>query len=531
MRQKLDTEAFRQKATLQHGGRYAYECSEYTRASAKVCILCPEHGEFWQAANMHLRGHGCPRCGSRVGADVRSMSTEDFIRQAQSVHRHEGYDYSRVCYVNNLSRVRILCPLHGEFEQRASNHLLGRGCPRCAREQVKQSLTKDVDQFLREATAMHQGKYNYQSVQYNGAFARVEIRCPEHGAFLQTPDAHLNTGAGCPLCCHRYSQPHQEIEAFLRGQGVRFRTNDRTRIAPYELDILVEDFPLGIEFNGQYWHSLDGTEPSALKFRHREKFLLALQQRLTLLQIDEHEWNDPVKQEIWKSILLSKLGKHDRIYARNTQFKTVTRTVANRFLAEHHLQGATPAARWCFGLYHDSRLVGVITFAEHEKRFLNLTRLAFPRGLTVVGGAQKLFKNALPLLPERDIVTFSNNQYSRGDVYAQLGFTLSADLPPSYQWYFRSRVWNKRHLRRSFLPAILGEGFNAAETEHANLYRNRARCLYDAGYRRWIYERGSGPSLPPTPSSFTTSDSQDAAPDASGLRLHEPAREHEVAPQ
>jgi hypothetical protein len=134
--------------------------------------------------------------------------------------------------------------------------------------------------------------------------------------------------------------------------------------------------------------------------------------------------------------------------------------------------------------------VGVITFSNHQKTLLNLTRMAFPLGITVVGGAKKLFHNALPLLPNSDIVTFSNNRYSGGGVYSILGFYKDIDLQPSYQWFFRNRVWDKRHFRRSLLPAILGEEFNPGETEHQNMYRSGARCLYDAGYQRWVFGNG-----------------------------------------
>jgi hypothetical protein len=156
------------------------------------------------------------------------------------------------------------------------------------------------------------------------------------------------------------------------------------------------------------------------------------------------------------------------------------------------LQGTTPVvnSNWCFGLFVGKEIVGVMAFAKHEKKFLNLTRMAFPLGITVVGGPQKLFRNALVCLPsDLDIVTFSNNQYSNGAVYTQLGFVKEKDLPPSYQWYFKGCIWNKRRLRCPALIKILGETFNPLETAHQNLYRNGARCLYDAGYQKWVYRR------------------------------------------
>lgn len=45
-----------------HGKKYDYSKVEYEKANKKVCIICPEHGEFWQTPNKHLRGRGCPEC-------------------------------------------------------------------------------------------------------------------------------------------------------------------------------------------------------------------------------------------------------------------------------------------------------------------------------------------------------------------------------------------------------------------------------------------------------------------------------------
>jgi hypothetical protein len=212
-----------------------------------------------------------------------------------------------------------------------------------------------------------------------------------------------------------------------------------------------------------------------------------------LLQISEYEWRNPVTRAVWESVIASKLGSHSKVAARKTRFTTITHSQANDFLTVNHLQGGTPATRFCFGLEHRGDLIGVITFAYHEKKHLNLTRLAFPLGVTVVGGASKLFQNAIRHLPQgRDVITFSNNLYSSGNVYAALGFEKEVDLPPSYQWFFNQQVYNKRRLRHKYLPVVLGDLYDPSLTEHQNMYRAGARCLYDAGYQRWVYRRKSG---------------------------------------
>jgi len=122
---KLTTEEFIAKAKAVHGDRYDYSKVEYAGNKGKVCIICREHGEFWQEARMHLSGCGCPICAGR-----KKLRTSDFVKKARSVHG-DKYDYSKAEYKGNTEKVCIICPEHGEFWQSAANHLNGRGCPKC----------------------------------------------------------------------------------------------------------------------------------------------------------------------------------------------------------------------------------------------------------------------------------------------------------------------------------------------------------------------------------------------------------------
>ena len=122
---RMTTEGFIQKAKQIHGDRYDYSKVEYVGNKAKVCIICRDHGEFWQEARMHLSGCGCPICAGR-----KKMRTSDFVKKARSIHG-DRYDYSMTEYKGNTEKVCIICSEHGEFWQQASSHLKGAGCPKC----------------------------------------------------------------------------------------------------------------------------------------------------------------------------------------------------------------------------------------------------------------------------------------------------------------------------------------------------------------------------------------------------------------
>lgn len=122
---KLTTEEFIAKAKAVHGDRYDYSKVEYVGYRIPVTIICKEHGEFPQKPVLHLSGYGCSICSGR-----KKMRTVDFINRAKSVHG-DKYDYSKTKYKGNSEEVCIICPEHGEFWQRAGNHLRGVGCKKC----------------------------------------------------------------------------------------------------------------------------------------------------------------------------------------------------------------------------------------------------------------------------------------------------------------------------------------------------------------------------------------------------------------
>lgn len=124
---KLTAEEFIKKAKEVHGDRYNYSKVNYINSQEKVCIICPEHGEFWQKPYNHLNGAKCPLCNRR------KWNTETFIEEARKVHG-DRYDYSKVVFKSCRDKVCII--LHekdrngneiGEFWQLPLLHINGGG--------------------------------------------------------------------------------------------------------------------------------------------------------------------------------------------------------------------------------------------------------------------------------------------------------------------------------------------------------------------------------------------------------------------
>lgn len=140
---------------------------------------------------------------------MKKLTTEEFIEKAQQVHG-DKYDYSKVKYENAFKKVVIICPKHGEFLQDPSNHLQGKGCPKCAIEKNSFARLKLKQEFVEQANKIHNNQYDYSKVEYKGANKPVCIICPKHGEFWQKPTNHLK-GHKCSKCQKVYSLTKDEF--------------------------------------------------------------------------------------------------------------------------------------------------------------------------------------------------------------------------------------------------------------------------------------------------------------------------------
>src|ERR1035437_2437045 len=148
-----------------HVDRYDYSSVKYVKSNINVNIRCYKHGFFEQTPSSNLKGSGCSKCD----IENRTKSKDIFINEAKLIHG-DKYDYSLVNYINSQSKIKILCPEHGEFEQQPNNHLVGKGCNFCGKIKSSNKQIKSKKEFINDANLIHNNIYNYSSVEYTGAF-------------------------------------------------------------------------------------------------------------------------------------------------------------------------------------------------------------------------------------------------------------------------------------------------------------------------------------------------------------------------
>lgn len=177
-----------------------------------------------------------------------SLLTNEYIDKFIKIH-NDFYDYSLINDINNVNqKIEIICPVHGTFKQKVVDHLKGKKCKLCHIDSRK--LKKE--EFIEKAGIVHNNLYDYSLVVYKNHMTKVEIICKKHGNFWQTPNNHLR-GNGCPIC--KDSKGEKIISWFLNKCNVEFIKQMKFKNCRY-IDVLPFDFYLPqyntcIEYDGE----------------------------------------------------------------------------------------------------------------------------------------------------------------------------------------------------------------------------------------------------------------------------------------
>lgn len=299
---RLTTEQFIEKAKRIHGEKYIYSKVNYINSKTKVCIICPEHGEFWQTPHLHLLGQGCSKCGRITAHKKQIFSQEQVLKMFYDIH-HDKYDYSKVVYKGMLHKILIVCPIHGDFYQTPSKHISGQGCPLCRGDKISKTKRKKLSVFVNEANKIHNSKYSYYNVKYINANSKIEIYCPIHGIFKQTPNSHLS-GCGCPKC--NSSHMENEIRNYLISHSISFEEQKQFDwLSLQKLDFYLNDYNVAIECQGiQHFKECEpfGGKNGFIKTQKRDRIKLerCIEYGVKIFYYANYEFDFPPNQTIYK---------------------------------------------------------------------------------------------------------------------------------------------------------------------------------------------------------------------------------------
>lgn len=208
-----------------------------------------------------------------------------------------------------------------------------------------------------------------------------------------------------------------EIKKFIESLGFKCSTN-RKILNGKEIDIYIEGKNIGIEYDGDYYHS---TEKINDKNYHFNKSKLAEEKGIRLIHIYECEWNNSATREKLKSMLKIALGKVDtKIYARNCEIRKITNEEAKSFNNANHLQGHRNA-QITYGLFYQGNLVQLMSFSHSNKYEWEIIRGCPASNNIVVGGVSKLFKHFLNEQHPKEVFSYCDFNKFNGKGYEELG--------------------------------------------------------------------------------------------------------------
>lgn len=141
-------------------------------------------------------------------------TNDSFVKKCKEIH-NDRYDYSLVEYSGFKNKIKIICPEHGLFEQRAQAHILGNNCKFCYND--SRNITKE--QFIRLSKDIHSDRYLYD--EYISLKKKINIVCKKHGKFLQMPYRHLR-GQGCASCAR---ENHRILESDFISRSKEIHSN------------------------------------------------------------------------------------------------------------------------------------------------------------------------------------------------------------------------------------------------------------------------------------------------------------------
>jgi hypothetical protein len=273
---------------------------------------------------------------------------------------------------------------------------------------------------------------------------------------------------------------YEFIESIYFGEIIK-----RFRLEGREIDIYIPELKIGFEYNGLYWHS---NLHKSNNF-HLDKTKFFESNDIKLIHIWEDDWL--YKREIVKSIISNKLGlTTKRIFARKCEIKIIGNDLTREFLEKNHLQGFV-GSKIKLGLFYEGELVSLMTFGSLRKSLgynnsdnsWELLRFSNKIGLTIVGGASKLFSHFIKKYSPKTVISFCDYSRSTGNLYKKLGFEFSHLSDTNYYYIVDGLRKHRFNYRKD---KLVSGGANPELSESKIMSELGYNKIYDCGMQKWI---------------------------------------------
>lgn len=281
--------------------------------------------------------------------------------------------------------------------------------------------------------------------EYVNATYEHEWKCNKCNEKFVTQWNYIQQGFKCPICYPRNigcSVGEKQLREFIEGLGLNIIYNDRKLISPFEIDILIPEIKIAVEYCGLYWHSEEYRD----NVYHLNKLEKCREKNYFLITIFEDEWvfKRNLVEERLKNIF--KKSRSTKINARDCEIKEISPRDKNIFLEKFHIQGSDKS-KIKLGAFYKNELVSVMTFSHgniskgshYEEGVWELNRFCSNYNYHIPGVASKLIKYFERNYKWNTIFSYADRRWSEGNLYYKLGFDLKSITKPNY-WYIKNTI-------------------------------------------------------------------------------------------
>lgn len=382
----LGEEEFKSRSTKMHNGKYDYSLVNYKNQDTDVDIICPIHGKFTQKAEYHMNGSECPECAKISRAMKHFLGNEDFIKRAEKVHNGK-YNYSKTQYTGIFNEVTITCPIHGDFTQKANDHLCGCGCQECGR--LFSKYENEIYKFIRDILPENETIIRNDRIILLGN--ELDLYIPERKFAIEFDGLFWHNEINKPD-----KKYHLNKTELCEKRGIKL-------IHIFEDEwVYKQDIVKG-----------------------RLKSILGLGKRIyarkcTVAEIDSTTAN----QFINENHIQGKVGGmyHYGLYYNGELVGAMSFGKTRKNLGRKNVNGTYELLRYCSSV-----------------------------GCNIIGGASKLLQHFIRSVKPRKIISYADRRWSSGNLYEHIGFRFVRNTEPSYYYVLGDKRKNRFAYRKNVL--------------------------------------------------------------------------------
>lgn len=477
-----------------------------TNMSMKLKWKCPACGSLFQSRVRPLVGFlakgrkACPVCDFRTmvpGVNDLATTRPDLASElvdpskASTVTERSDDKLEWYCMTNTD---------HGPYTTTPRQRVNGVGCKTCTAlrrakaKREKELQTAPLPGWIREYSDEQSRKtIDRNRLTPGDCRTIITITYPDCGHDRSTSVYNLLRSPSCPICaCGQKTSAGQEavfeyVKSIMPDNErdtvkYNYRISDEDR---REVDIFVGSRNLAIEYNGLYWHD----ENHVGKDAAHDKWKTCMDNGIRLLTIWEDDWL--LKRPIVEDMIRTKLGLADgrRTYARSCSVEFCPSSDLKGFLDSHHIQGAARGSVCSRLVNADGGTVAALVCSLSNKgKRMTIDRYASD-GM-VPGGFSRLLKHTIDRVEPDEVVTFSDNACSDGDLYKATGFRMDSELPPDYMYVIDNVRHHKFGFRKRRFMTDPNLKYDPTMTESELAMLNGLVRIYDVGKKKWILRVG-----------------------------------------